>query len=256
MEKPETPGSIVDYEGNRAIVGDRVELHPATDWWMRGARYGIIKALKMRYSGDPVAVIRLDNYPRRSIHFLGRDFRKITVAQMNPDKRKRRANPTRREGYRFGTSHFVSREAAVRYYAEYGENAADVDRKLREGIIAIGAPKVKRYEKLSIIPGEGRYQIERLRTVRVPSARRSAASAEALKRIRRENPSRYQGRNVYKMTAQKPGGKVLTLVQGNKFAERGKPVLFAEHGSAWATAQWLQDQFPALRRYTILVTNK
>jgi hypothetical protein len=76
------------------------------------------------------------------------------------------------------------------------------------------------------------------------------------KRKRGKNPSRYQGRNVYKMTAQRPGGKVLTLVQGNKFAERGKPVHFADHASAWATAKWLQDQFPTLRRYTILVTSR
>jgi hypothetical protein len=76
------------------------------------------------------------------------------------------------------------------------------------------------------------------------------------KRKRGKNPSRYRGRNVYKMTAQRPGGKVLTLVQGNKFAERGKPVHFADHASAWATAKWLQDQFPTLRRYTILVTSR
>ncbi len=23
-------------------VGTRVKLHPATDWWMRGARYGVV----------------------------------------------------------------------------------------------------------------------------------------------------------------------------------------------------------------------
>ena len=26
-------------------LGDRVQLHPATDWWMRGARYGRVIAL-------------------------------------------------------------------------------------------------------------------------------------------------------------------------------------------------------------------
>ena len=37
--------------------GDRVELHPATDLWMRGARYATVK----RIWGN-VAVIRLDNH--------------------------------------------------------------------------------------------------------------------------------------------------------------------------------------------------
>jgi hypothetical protein len=30
------------YDGNGYNVGDRVELHPATDLWMRGARYGTV----------------------------------------------------------------------------------------------------------------------------------------------------------------------------------------------------------------------
>jgi hypothetical protein len=24
------------------LEGERVELHPGTDWWMRGARYGVV----------------------------------------------------------------------------------------------------------------------------------------------------------------------------------------------------------------------
>lgn len=30
-------------------VGDRIELHPATDLWMRGARYGIVAAIGRKY---------------------------------------------------------------------------------------------------------------------------------------------------------------------------------------------------------------
>ncbi len=30
-------------------VGDRVQLHPATDLWMRGARYGTIEKLGRLY---------------------------------------------------------------------------------------------------------------------------------------------------------------------------------------------------------------
>ncbi len=28
--------------------GDRVQLHPATDWWMRGARYGVVHSVNVR----------------------------------------------------------------------------------------------------------------------------------------------------------------------------------------------------------------
>jgi hypothetical protein len=30
------------YDGNSYKVGDRVEIHPATDLWMRGARFGVV----------------------------------------------------------------------------------------------------------------------------------------------------------------------------------------------------------------------
>ena len=33
---------VIGYDGNAIAIGDRVELHPATDLWMRGARYGTV----------------------------------------------------------------------------------------------------------------------------------------------------------------------------------------------------------------------
>jgi hypothetical protein len=33
---------LVGYDGNGYNVGDRVELHPGTDLWMRGARYATV----------------------------------------------------------------------------------------------------------------------------------------------------------------------------------------------------------------------
>ena len=35
------------YDGNKYDVGDRVELHPAMDLWMRGARYGKVVAFEI-----------------------------------------------------------------------------------------------------------------------------------------------------------------------------------------------------------------
>lgn len=42
---------------------------------------------------------------------------------------------------RIGTCHFVTFNAAVRYYMPYGYNSADVNRKLAAGEIAIGRPE-------------------------------------------------------------------------------------------------------------------
>jgi len=35
------------YDGNGYTIGDRVELHPGTDLWMRGARYGDVVGLSL-----------------------------------------------------------------------------------------------------------------------------------------------------------------------------------------------------------------
>lgn len=52
--------TITDYEGNQVGIGSRVELHPATDLWMRGARYGTIDRLK-EDNGTLVAMVRMDH---------------------------------------------------------------------------------------------------------------------------------------------------------------------------------------------------
>ncbi len=55
--------SAYGYDGRHYGVGDRVELHPATDLWMRGARYGVVKRLS-RAPKDRVHV-ELDRFPGR-----------------------------------------------------------------------------------------------------------------------------------------------------------------------------------------------
>ncbi len=58
-----------------------------------------------------------------------------------------------------GTNHFVSKSAADRYYQQYGyENA---DGQVADGSIVIGEPTIKPGEQLIVIPGEGRYAIQR-----------------------------------------------------------------------------------------------
>ena len=34
--------TLYGFDGNGYTVGDRVEIHPGTDLWMRGARYGVV----------------------------------------------------------------------------------------------------------------------------------------------------------------------------------------------------------------------
>ncbi len=53
---------VTGYDGLAYGVGDRVELHPATDLWMRGARYGVVTAIAST-PADRVRV-RLDKLPR------------------------------------------------------------------------------------------------------------------------------------------------------------------------------------------------
>jgi len=61
-----------------------------------------------------------------------------------------------------GTHHFVSRDAAVRYYKpyHYDDTTAAVARKITEGEIAIGEPLLKPGQTLSIIDNGTRYAIE------------------------------------------------------------------------------------------------
>lgn len=39
---PEPQNDLYGYDGSAYAVGDRVEIHPGTDHWMRGARYGTV----------------------------------------------------------------------------------------------------------------------------------------------------------------------------------------------------------------------
>lgn len=48
-------GGVVSFR-----KGDRVELHPATDAWMSGARFGIITGWADKNDGAPVVRVKLD----------------------------------------------------------------------------------------------------------------------------------------------------------------------------------------------------
>ena len=51
----------VGYDGHPYEIGDRAEIHPGTDLWMMGARYGKVVGMSIT-SGDRVRV-RMDKVP-------------------------------------------------------------------------------------------------------------------------------------------------------------------------------------------------
>ena len=66
---------MTGYDGNGYNVGDRVELHPGTDLWMRGARYGTVIGSSL----TPVDRVRveLDAMPGRKFNGSEDTFRAI-----------------------------------------------------------------------------------------------------------------------------------------------------------------------------------
>ena len=69
---------LYGYDGIAYAVGDRVELHPGTDLWMRGARYGVVVGTRTT-ERDRVHV-RLDAMPKRTFSGSADTFRLIDKA--------------------------------------------------------------------------------------------------------------------------------------------------------------------------------
>ncbi len=63
------------YDGSGYVVGDRVELHPGTDLWMAGARYGDVTFIR----SDNVVSVRVDAV-RRVIRGPAESFRRVPSA--------------------------------------------------------------------------------------------------------------------------------------------------------------------------------
>jgi hypothetical protein len=67
--------TVYGYDGLGYTVGDRVELHPGTDLWMRGARYGRVLWISATLA-DQVKV-ELDRLPGRKFSGYADTFRRI-----------------------------------------------------------------------------------------------------------------------------------------------------------------------------------
>ena len=67
--------SVYGYDGSCYGVGDRVELHPATDLWMRGARYGIVR--RMSSTRNDRVHVELDKLPGHIFAGSADTFRRV-----------------------------------------------------------------------------------------------------------------------------------------------------------------------------------
>ena len=63
------------YDGNGYMTGDRVELHPGTDLWMRGARFGTVRGISLT-PADRVRV-ELDKRPGQLFASYSESFRRV-----------------------------------------------------------------------------------------------------------------------------------------------------------------------------------
>jgi len=66
---------MTGYDGNGYDVGDRVELHPGSDLWMRGAKFGTVVGASLTHY-DRVRV-RLDRIPGKVYCGPADRFRRI-----------------------------------------------------------------------------------------------------------------------------------------------------------------------------------
>lgn len=66
---------LIGYDGISYTIGDRVEIHPGTDLWMQGARYG--KVVAVSETPDDRVRVRLDKFPERVFAGTEDTFRKV-----------------------------------------------------------------------------------------------------------------------------------------------------------------------------------
>ena len=67
--------TFTGFDGNGYTIGDRIEIHPGTDLWMRGARFGVVIGSSLT-PNDRVHVI-LDKLPKRKFSGSEDTFQRI-----------------------------------------------------------------------------------------------------------------------------------------------------------------------------------
>ena len=67
--------NLYGYDGTAYGVGDRVEIHPATDLWMRGVRYGTV--VRVSLTPKDRVHVRMDRETRGTIAGTADTFRLV-----------------------------------------------------------------------------------------------------------------------------------------------------------------------------------
>lgn len=101
IKQTQKDGWATGYDGRDYTVGDRVEIHPGTDMWMRGARYGTVVGMSIT-PNDRVKV-ELDKLPGRKYSGSGDTFKLIeskTGGNPRSVKLKRMRNNPKRPRYK------------------------------------------------------------------------------------------------------------------------------------------------------------
>ena len=75
MDMETNEHTATGYDGRTFTIGDRIELHPGTDLWMRGARYGEVVGLSL--TKDDRVRIKLDALPTQTHSCSADTVRKI-----------------------------------------------------------------------------------------------------------------------------------------------------------------------------------
>ena len=66
---------LMGWDGKTFGVGNRVEIHPATDYWMMGARYGEVIGTSL--TPDDRVKVKMDKLPDRVLAGSEDSFRRI-----------------------------------------------------------------------------------------------------------------------------------------------------------------------------------
>lgn len=68
---------VYGYDGNGYTTGERVELTPASDLWVQGARYGTVKRISTSRHGNIRVTVALDKITSQTFTGAPDSYRRI-----------------------------------------------------------------------------------------------------------------------------------------------------------------------------------
>jgi hypothetical protein len=225
-------------------------MHPATDAWMQGDRFGTVVGMgkarpyHTRATGKEIMArplrIKLDK-SGRVVRSHPDDVIEVNPRKLRAVRRTRRRNP--HEARRLGQ--------LERRYDRLVGRSPNPRRRHPSGGSGGGGFTVEHFPQyrhpfVVCRPDGSRYQAFNTRM-------QAAAAAALLNQQKPPRRSRNPRSPLFKLLAQRAGGKRLVYLGGVKFAEKGRPVYFKTPAGARTVAKLLRLQFPMLKRYAFAV---